>query len=172
MHRIVKALALSTLGLVLSTAAQAEAAKTIATLTCTGGNSPYKANVYAYNFDTGLSSTRYFSVYLPNSAFEPMELNEYFGAGWSDCSLSSNKGTSANNVQILDVDSVGAGVDVSGGTLSEDAIGQQYTVVYFSYTFLDIGPNVVRQGKPSTPEEEAAAYAAFRAKTALNMPRH
>ena len=172
MHRIVKALALSTLTLLLSAVVQAEAPKTVATLTCTGGNATYKANVYSYNFDTGSSSTRYFSVYLPNSAFEQMERDEYFGSGWTDCNLSSNKGTYADNVQILDVDSVGAGMDVSGGGLSEDAINQQYTVVYFSYTFLSIGGNAVKPGKPSTPEEEAAAFAAFKAKTVLNMPRH
>ena len=171
MNVVTKAVALSTLALLATVAGHAtEKAVPVATLNCT--NPTLKANVYSYSFDTGQNTTRYFTVYMANSMFRTMEVQEYFGSGYAACTISTVASTTADNVTIEDVSSYGVGVDVDAGSLSEDAIGQQYTQVDFSYTFLSIGSASAVPKVPVTDEEKAkaASFAAYKARIA-SMPK-
>ena len=173
MNTISRVLALSFFGLLAGSAAYAaEKPAAVTTLSCmaSDGSAALKETVYAYNFDTGLNDTRYFSAYVSGADFAKLALAEYFVSTYSYCFFANMSGMEPQSVTITDVTSSGVGVDVDAGDLSEDTIAQKYTEVIFSYTFLSILNAQVKEQPKGTPEQEKQALESFKAR-GLAIPK-
>ncbi len=150
----------------------AEKPANIDVMTCTRSDgSSFKDSVYAYSLDTGSSNPRYFSVYLASTKFDAWAVEEYFGAGFTSCTMTGLGNSIIFNVKVLDVGTSGVGVDVDAGSLSEDAINQRYTLVTMSYTTLEIGSSTTPELPVRSQADQAKALAAFKAR-GLALPRH
>jgi len=171
MHEFTKALALSTMGLFLGGVAYAAAEKPtpITSLKCTGHDgSSLNDAVYAYNFSSTTSPVAlFFTVYLDGTKYKPLALEQFHGSGYSDCTLLDLDITEAT---ITQVSTVGVGIDVDAGQLSEDSIKQSFTEVDFSAKSVNLAPDVTMKATPATPEEQAKAFQSYKAR-AFSLPK-
>lgn len=168
----VKGLLLSTVGVLLAGAGHAEAPQTIDSLTCTRSDgSTLKHNVYAYTIGSGHSSPRYVTIYFLGTVFSTYLIEEYFGSGFSSCTMAGIPGMIFSTVTVADVSSSGSGVDVNAGTLTEDGINQRYTEVTFAYRGLSINSSASTPQALDSKEEQAKSLAAFQAR-GLAIPKH
>ena len=174
--KLVSAMLLATVGSIAGQSADAAAPSAIDTLTCTRSDgTTLKHNVYAFTLNSGKSTTRYFTIYFLDTLLGTYTSEEIFGAGFSYCQLGRYPEDYFDNVTVLDVNTsgiganVGIGSELGGGSSGIDTLKQAYTEVTFQYTFLVFGTQAIT-GLSTTPEEQAKALAAFKAK-GLALPK-
>jgi hypothetical protein len=172
MNTCSKGLLLSVFGLLAAQHASAGSPATVDTLTCirNSDGSTLKHNVYAYTLGTGKTGPRYFTVYFANNLLFTYTYEEVFGSGFSRCAFGKLTEATMDTVTVVDVNAAGLGANVGALGVQGDSSSQGYTEVTFEYSFLSISGTGMPATPPGSPEEQAKALAAFKAK-GLAIPK-
>jgi hypothetical protein len=174
MNTCSKGLLLSVFGLLAGQQATAGSPAPVDSLTCTRSDgSTLKHYVYAYTLDmpkAGSADFYFFTAYFSSSLLSTYLEEEFFESGFSSCAFEKVTGALLRVVTIVDVDAAGLGANVGALAVQGDSVSQTYTEVTFAATTLKVDDNTVPTAAPSSPEEQAKALAAFKAK-GLAIPK-